>query len=387
MERSSEDKITDLPALKILTITNPETHTIPSFVNRNIMPCLIIPSDVFFAYFSPDGTKVFSKYNGIVKEYDANTGQLLQSNYSLNSRTNVSLDENKEWEILPQQTQSKLYEVLQSIPNHFSFSPDHEKILTCSVSNVYVFNSKTGNLLQKLWPHTGHVHCVSFSPNGKMILTASEDGDAKVWDAETRKYGVNYHINKLLYKLEGHIGPVFSASFSQNGKMIVTASGDSTAKVWDAISGQLLQTLHGHSAGVLSAFFSSDGKMIVTISSDETVKIWSSITWQLLQTLRGDGRILEVSIGSNGTRILTTPNDGKTISVFICDSLIWLTMKAMLKGYIDSLSGDIEVWGEINPSYYGFKTHSNIDTVIMNAVLNKNDLGLYVRALLPGSQQ
>ena len=71
-------------------------------------------------------------------------------------------------------------------------------------------------------------------------------------------------------------------AFSPDGKRIVSSSGDSTLKFWDAESGQEMLTLKGHSSSVRSVSFSPDGKRIVSGSFDKTVKIW-------------DGRPLEKS--------------------------------------------------------------------------------------------
>jgi WD40 repeat protein len=72
-----------------------------------------------------------------------------------------------------------------------------------------------------------------------------------------------------------HEDGVSSAAFSPDGKRIVTASWDKTARVWDAESGKLIGVpLTGHEGGVSSAAFSPDGKRIVTASSDKTARIW-----------------------------------------------------------------------------------------------------------------
>jgi WD40 repeat protein len=79
---------------------------------------------------------------------------------------------------------------------------------------------------------------------------------------------------KELKKLEGHTEPVFSATFSPDGKMIVTASGDNTARIWDATTGKELKKLEGHTSWINSAVFSPDGKTVVTASNDDTARIW-----------------------------------------------------------------------------------------------------------------
>ena len=79
---------------------------------------------------------------------------------------------------------------------------------------------------------------------------------------------------ELRYSLIGHTASVSSARFSPDGKTIVTASNDNTARIWDADSGELLHTLTGHTAAVDSANFSPDGRIIVTASNDNTARIW-----------------------------------------------------------------------------------------------------------------
>ncbi len=65
----------------------------------------------------------------------------------------------------------------------------------------------------------------SFSPDGRRIVTASDDKTARVWDAES---------GKPVGEPMRHEGLVRAASFSPDGRRIVTASDDKTARVWDA---------------------------------------------------------------------------------------------------------------------------------------------------------
>ncbi len=109
------------------------------------------------------------------------------------------------------------------------------------------------------------VQSAAFSPDGKRIVTASVDNTARVWDAAR---------GKVLATLEGHSSYVYSAAYSPDGKRIVTASRDETARVWDAASGKVLAVLEGHSHFVYSAAYSPDGKRIVTASADKTARVW-----------------------------------------------------------------------------------------------------------------
>ena len=83
--------------------------------------------------------------------------------------------------------------------------------------------------------------CMSaaFSPDGKRIVTASWDKTARLWDTETGK--------PIGEPLKGHEGAMYSAAFSPDGKRIVTASADKTARLWDAETGKPIgEPLKGH---------------------------------------------------------------------------------------------------------------------------------------------
>jgi len=113
--------------------------------------------------------------------------------------------------------------------------------------------------------HTDGVYSVSFSPDGKRIVSGSGDNTLKVWDAQTGQETLT---------LEGHSDWVSSVSFSPDGKRIVSGSDDNTLKVWDAQTGQETFTLKGHSGWVKSVSFCPDGKWILSGSFDNTVKVW-----------------------------------------------------------------------------------------------------------------
>jgi WD40 repeat protein len=79
--------------------------------------------------------------------------------------------------------------------------------------------------------------------------------------------------------------------FSPDGKLIVSASGDHTLKVWDAKAGRVRRTLAGHSDLVLSCAFSACGKLIISASGDRTLKVWDAQIGKSLTTFYTDGQI------------------------------------------------------------------------------------------------
>jgi WD40 repeat protein len=85
-------------------------------------------------------------------------------------------------------------------------------------------------------------------------------------------------------QLKGHEGSVNSANFSRNGKFIVTAGADKTARIWD-FSGKQLEVLRGHEGSVRSANFSPDGQLIVTASFDGTARVWDNLGKEIVSLM------------------------------------------------------------------------------------------------------
>ena len=79
--------------------------------------------------------------------------------------------------------------------------------------------------------HERLVYSAAFSPDGKFVVTASPDGTARVWEAAT---------GKAIGEPLRHEGSVTSAAFSPDGKFVVTASEDKTARVWEAATGKAI---------------------------------------------------------------------------------------------------------------------------------------------------
>lgn len=119
--------------------------------------------------------------------------------------------------------------------------------------------------------HSDRVRDIDVSPDGKRIASASGDSTAKIWDTAT---GEN------LLTLTGHESYVEVVKFSPGGHHVATASRDRTIKLWN---------IEGHSTAVMSIAFSPDGKTLATGSSDRTAKLWdlSSGAPRLRHTLRG----------------------------------------------------------------------------------------------------
>ncbi len=166
----------------------------------------------------------------------------------------------------------------------------------------YRLNHISDQALITLREHEGGVYSATFSPDGKQIVSCGVDKTIKVWDAAT---GVE------VMTIRGHerlVGPV---SFSPDGKRITSGGGDKTIKVWDVATGAELKTLRGHQDYIESVSFSPDGRRIVSGSADKTIKVWDATTGTELMTLRGHEGGVGAVFSPDGNRIVSGgPDDG-----------------------------------------------------------------------------
>jgi WD40 repeat protein len=122
--------------------------------------------------------------------------------------------------------------------------------------------------------HSDDVNAVAFSADGELVVTASRDKDARVWDATT---------GELVQLLRGHFGPVAAASFSPDGRWVVTA-GPHSAGLWEVASGRLVHYLRGHSAPLVAASFASN-EMVATVDNSGDVRAYRCETCGRLDAL------------------------------------------------------------------------------------------------------
>ncbi|MGA2247024.1 MAG: protein kinase [Verrucomicrobiota bacterium] len=149
--------------------------------------------------------------------------------------------------------------------------------------------------------HKGWVLSAQFSPDGRRMVTASADYTARVWDAQT---------GQLLTKPLQHRDSVNYAQFSPDGQRIVTASADNTAQVWNAETGQPVGVAMKHKDYVLSAHFSPDGRFIVTASQDNTARVWEAQTGRpLTEPLQHEKPVNCAQFSPDGRRIVTASDD------------------------------------------------------------------------------
>jgi WD40 repeat protein len=152
-------------------------------------------------------------------------------------------------------------------------------ILNCTLSTV------SGQKPELVLPigHTGKINSADFSPDGKYIVTASDDKSVKIWEVKT---------GKLFRTLEGHTENVRSAVFSEDGKSITSISIYHCVKIWDVQTGAVLYNLKDNYFDNSSTVFRRDSKLLLTNIGDST-QIWDVSSGKLLCFLQNSPSYLQ----------------------------------------------------------------------------------------------
>ncbi|KAH9814857.1 WD40-repeat-containing domain protein [Melampsora americana] len=129
---------------------------------------------------------------------------------------------------------------------------------------------------------TGHrapITAVTFHPRFSNVVSASEDSTIKVWDYETGDFEVT---------LKGHTKVVCDVDYDTKGTFLVSCSSDLTLKLWDCSNNyRCIKTLYDHDHSVSSCRFMPGDTHIVSASRDQTIKLWEVATSFCVKTLRG----------------------------------------------------------------------------------------------------
>ncbi|XP_073813539.1 transducin beta-like protein 3 [Musca autumnalis] len=158
--------------------------------------------------------------------------------------------------------------------------------------------------------HTATIGCISFGFNcSNIFASVCQSGSMKVWSLKTKPKQEEYEF-LIKYAALAHDKEVNSVSFSPNNKIIATASQDKTAKLWSADSHSIIGTLRGHTRGVWSVRFSPTDQIVLTTSSDCSLRLWSLSNLSCLKRLEQTATVLRAEFIDHGKYIVSSGSDG-----------------------------------------------------------------------------
>ncbi len=175
--------------------------------------------------------------------------------------------------------------------------------------------------------HLAIIRDIVFTPDGRYLVSASEDKTIRVWDLSLGKtvrmlrgqigpgsegnifamdlspdgrrlaaggypsrWGIrlhDFHSGEILALLKGHDNVVNALAFSPDGHRLASGSADNTARIWDVANRRAVHTLRGHTDDIYAVAFTPDGLRMVTGSLDHTLRLWRVADGKLIRAMRG----------------------------------------------------------------------------------------------------
>jgi WD40 repeat protein len=183
-----------------------------------------------------------------------------------------------------------------------AFSPDGKLVASASHDQTVRFwDSATGAARSMLKDPSGGVNDLAFSPDGKLVASVTSGPTVRLWDSAT---GAARSV------IESNSSSIVAVAFSPDGKLVASASWDRTIRLWDSTTGAAHSTLEGHSKAVHAVAFSPDGELVASASWDRTIRLWDSGTGAVRSTLKGhSGSVNDVAFSPDGKLVVSASHD------------------------------------------------------------------------------
>lgn len=194
---------------------------------------------------------------------------------------------------------------------------NNDSFASCSTDmSIHLCKLGHDQPLKTFQGHQNEVNAIKWDPQGRLLASCSDDMSLKIWSPNS---------DNCIHDLQAHEKEIYTIKWSPTGPgtnnpnrnlVLASASFDTTVRLWDVEQGRCLYKLTRHSEPVYSVSFSPDGKYLASGSFDKCVHIWSVDTGQLTNKYRGTAGIFEVCWNSRGDKVGASASDG---SVFVLD--------------------------------------------------------------------
>jgi WD40 repeat protein len=161
------------------------------------------------------------------------------------------------------------------------------------------------NEINRFSGHDSEIWDTTASKDGKLIASASGDRSVKIWERN----------GKLVWSIDDFPQRVYGVSFNSDHQLIATASADKNVRIFDMKNRKLIDLLEGHTNEVTSVSFSPDDKIIVSGSKDKTIRLWKD--GKKLNTLSATNEVRDISISYSG--LIASANHDGVIQIWTLD--------------------------------------------------------------------
>lgn len=279
--------------------------------------------------FTPDGNKLMTGGSS-VRFWDAGSGQeitalpnLMEGNRSPVLALACSFDGKRlaitdgrfKVKVLDAFTGQEYFQ-LTDTSNYISsvsFSPDGKKLLTGSrgaMASGRIWDGVTG---QQLVMIPGDSHAAAFSPDGRVVAVGVYIS-ANLSHTKRNEFQLilaDSATGERIRVLADHSDAIYAAAFSPEGKRLAVGCGDGTVKLWEVSTGREIARLTGHGAAVKTLAFSPDGSRLATAGQEGLVRLWDiTLGIELLALRVHTDEVTAVAFSPDGRSLASTSLDG-----------------------------------------------------------------------------
>lgn len=297
-----------------------------SFGDSQFLVSLLQHPKASDAVFSPDGqwvatrgddlcVRIWSTVDGRLQGTPlVHSGAVNYAEFSQNSRRLVAACEDKTARIWDVRSCQALGPVLKhsAAVSQARFSPDDRWIVTASEDrSVRLFDANTGESIISGLTHGGQITQVSFNQDGLLLTTASSDCLVRIWKLSANRTGP---------LISDHAEPIHAAVLSPDGRFAVTAygplKGPSRLRVWNVLTGHPFREWQAHEALITALSLSPDGKCLVSASADHTARCWDPMRGEpLSEPLVHEGPVANALFSPDGRLVATAAGYGGAAGV------------------------------------------------------------------------
>jgi WD40 repeat protein len=304
-------------------------HLVELSASRAVGPGLRLPSEVHAVLYTPDGRRLLTSAREGAQWWDSETGKpygnllpmpegcdleaaVLSPDGTALARGRWASPDGRNWfgaaELEDPATGQRRWRT-PDLPRTIrvtAFSPDGRTLFVAGgevkLGGAGLWDVASGRRERTLFQALGNVHVQQavFFPDGRTLLAACDDGQARLWDVTT-----DAEVHSLL-----HASAVTACALDRSGERMLTGCQDGTARLWDATTQRPLLAPLRHEAEVKAVAFSPDGRTLLTGSRDGTARFWDAGTGEPLgPALRHADAVRTVAFHPDGHRVATGSSD------------------------------------------------------------------------------